>query len=268
MEAEKRSSAIQSIERAAALMRCFSEASPELGVTELSERLRLHKSTVARFLATLQKEGFVSQNPTTHKYRLGVGLISLAGVALGRVDVRHAAYYHIDELVEQTQESASVSILDGSECVNVLNKPSPRPVRYVNWIGRRLPLHCTASGKVLLAWLSPAERVALLPRVLQRHTPSTISSFDQLHQALDDVCAAGFATALEEYEEGFCAIAAPIRGHDGQARGALAVSGPAFRLSQDTLHEFADVLLITAGRISAEMGFVAADSIARGGRLV
>lgn len=246
---------IQSIERAAALMRCFTETQPELGVTDLSRHLGLHKSTVSRILSTLQHEGFVSQNPATGKYRLGVGLISLAGVALGRVDVRGAAYPHLDALVEQTQESADVAVLDGGTCVNVLHKPSPRPLHYAMWIGRRRPLHCTASGKVLLAWLPAEERARLLPRHLVRHTPATIDSAARLAAELADVAAQGYALALEEYEEGHNAIAAPIRNHDGHVVGALSLSGPAFRLEQVTLREFAAPLLATAGLISGEMGY-------------
>ena len=246
---------IQSIERAAAVMRCFTEAQPELGVTELSRHLGLHKSTVSRILSTLQHEGFVSQNPTTGKYRLGVGLISLAGVALGRVDVRGAAFPHLDALVEKTQESADVSVLDGGACVNVLHKPSPRPLHYAMWIGRRRPLHCTASGKVLLAWLPAAEQARLLPGQLVRHTPATIDSAARLAEELAGVATQGYALSLEEYEEGYNAIAAPICNHDGRVVGALSVSGPAFRLSEETLREFVAPLLATAALISGEMGY-------------
>lgn len=246
---------IQSIERAAAVMRCFTEAQPELGVTELSRNLGLHKSTVSRILSTLQHEGFVSQNRATGKYRLGIGLISLAGVALGRVDVRGAAFPYLDGLVEQTQESADVSVLDGGACVNVLHKPSPRPLHYAMWIGRRRPLHCTAGGKVLLAWLPTEEWTRLLPRQLARHTLATIDSPARLTEELAIVAAQGYALALEEYEEGYNDIAAPICNHEGCVVGALSVSGPAFRLSQEMLREFVAPLLATAGLISGEMGY-------------
>ncbi len=246
---------IQSIERAAAIMRSFNELEPELGVTELGQRLHLHKSTVSRILSTLQKEGFVSQNPATGKYRLGVGLISLAGVALGRVDVRAAAYYHLDDLVQQTQESASVSVLDGAEAVIVLNKPSPKPVRYVNWIGRRLPLHCTSSGKILLSGIEADKRFGLLSKPLRRYTDLTITSPQLLDEELGRVVAQGYAVADEEYELGYSAIAAPVYHHEGHVAGAISISGPSFRLPREILIDFSDVLCATAARISAEMGF-------------
>lgn len=255
---------IQSIERAVAIMRCFSEQQPELGVTEISRCTNLHKSTVSRILSTLQKEGFISQNANTGKYRLGVGLISLAGVALGRIDVRAAAFDHLDTLVEQTGEGVSASVLDGTEAVIVLHKPSPNPVRYVNWIGRRLPLHCTSSGKVLLAGLAPELREVLLHRSMQHYTGNTVVSCADLLEELMAIAGRGFAIVLEEHEQGTNSIAAPICNHDGEVVGAVSVSGPAFRLPEEILRERLDPLLATAARVSAELGYLPATSNARG----
>ena len=254
------SSRIQSIERAVAIMRCFSEQQPELGVTEISRCTSLHKSTVSRILSTLQKEGFISQNSNTGKYRLGVGLISLAGVALGRIDVRAAAYDHLDTLVEQTKEGVSVSVLDGVEAVIVLHKPSPNPVRYVNWIGRRLPLHCTSSGKVLLAGLAPEPRAAILDRSIQRYTANTVFSRADLLEELPVISSRGFAIALEEHERGTNSIAAPVCNHEGGVVGAISISGPAFRLPEDVLRGHMNPLLATAAHVSAELGHVPAAS--------
>jgi IclR family transcriptional regulator, acetate operon repressor len=252
-------STIQSIERAAAVMRCFTESEPELGVTELSTRTGLHKSTVARILTTLQNEGFISQNSRTGKYRLGVGLISLAGVALGRVDIRSAAYDHLDSLVEVTQESVSVSIRDGAESMNVLSKPSPKPIRFDNWTGRRLPLHCSASGKVLLAGLLPEERKPLIVRV-RRYTDRTIVGVRDLEEVIAQVEHQGYALAENEFEQGFSAIAAPIFNHEGVVIGALSISGPSFRLDTPTLTSFLPALINTAAEISTELGFDASYS--------
>jgi DNA-binding IclR family transcriptional regulator len=248
-------SSIQSIERAAAIMRCFTEHEPELALTELSRLTQLHKSTVARILATLQKEGFVGKNVTTGKYRLGVGLISLAGVALGRLDVRGAAYNFVETLVQHTQESASVSVLEDRETVIILHTPSPKPVRYVNWIGRRLPLHCTASGKILLSGMDEEGRARALAGTLRRYTDHTIVDPDTLAKELEQVCSQGIALALEEHEQGYNAIAAPIRNLDGNVVGAISVSGPAFRLPAETLLGFSEVLRDTAINVSAEMGY-------------
>lgn len=255
---EKRdSSTVQSIERAAAIMRSFSEFEPELGVTALSRRLGLHKSTVYRILFALQREGFVGQNPSTGKYRLGVGLISLAGVALGRVDVRAASFDHLDELVRLTHEGAGVAVLDGNEAVIVLDAPSPQPVRYVNWIGRRLPLHCTASGKILLFGMSPAARWTASPQPLHPYTTNTITSTPQLDEELAAIAVSGYAVSIEEFELGYSAIAAPIHNHAGTIVAAVSLFGPSFRLPRGMLIDFSADLCAAAAHISTGLGYSA-----------
>lgn len=248
-------SGVQSIRRAAAILRSFTEAEPELGVTALSDRLGLHKSTVSRILATLQLEGLVSQNPDTGKYRLGLGLISLAGVALGRLNVRGVAQPYLIELVNITQETVNITVLDGDECVNIEREPSPQAIRYMGWIGRRTPLHCTASGKVFLAYMDLDEREAILPTRLMRFTQQTITDSGDLARSLDGICDRGYALVNEEYDEGFSALAAPVFNHTGSVVATIAVSGPTFRLTEERLPSFIEPLLRVTQRISTELGY-------------
>ena len=247
---------IQSIQRATAVLRTFTEAEPELGVMEISRRLGLHKSTISRILSTLESEGLVSQNLQTNKYRLGLGLISLAGIALGRLDVRGAAQPYLNHLVEVTQETINVTVLDGSECVNVERVASPRPIRYVGWIGRRTPLHCTAAGKVILAYMPPEKRAELLSLPLIRYTEKTITDTAVLEQTLSQICQQGYAISHEEFEEAFSAIAAPIFNHRREVVGAIAISGPTYRLSDEQFTTFTDSLLETSRNVSAELGYL------------
>ncbi len=251
------SSHVQSIQRAAAILRSFTEAEPELSVTELSRRLNLHKSTVSRILATLQQEGMVGRNPETGRYRLGLGLISLAGVALGRLDVRGVSQPYLIDLVEITQETINVSVLDGDECVNIEREASPQPIRYVGWIGRRTPLHCTASGKVLLAHMRPDERRSLLPDPLPRFTRKTVADYETLERSLAKILVDGYAIVHEEYEEGFSAIAAPIFNHLGQVAATVSISGPTYRMGPEKIRTFISPLLATTHAISQEMGYAA-----------
>jgi DNA-binding IclR family transcriptional regulator len=246
---------IKSLQRAVTILRSFSEAEPELRVTELSRRLGWHKSTVSRILSTLQGEGLVSQNPATGAYRLGLGLISLAGVALGRLDVRGIAQPHLPDLVALSEETVNVTVLDGQECVNIERAASPKPIHYVGWIGRRMPLHCTASGKLHLAYLSPTEQEEALPATLRGYTETTIVDRPQLLSSLPEIARQGYAEVHEEFEVGFSAIAAPIFGHRGDILATLAVSGPTFRLNVARIAELRRPLMETAGQISLEMGY-------------
>ena len=247
---------IQSIQRAAAILRSFTEAEPELGVIELGKRLDLHKSTVSRILTTLQEEGLVSQNPETGKYRLGVGLVSLAGVALGRLNVRGVTQPHLNGLVEVSQETVNVVLQDGRDCVNVERVASPRQIRYVGWIGRRMPMHCTAAGKVLLAFMETAERETLLSGPLTRYTDKTVTAKSRMEADLSHVCQQGYAIVHEEFEDEFSAIAAPVFNHTRKVAGVISISGPTYRMGPGQIENFIAPLLETANTASAEMGYL------------
>ncbi|RME85565.1 MAG: IclR family transcriptional regulator [Caldilineae bacterium] len=248
-------SPVQSIQRAVAILRSFTETEPELSVGELSRRLNLHKSTVSRILATLQQEGLVGQNPVTGRYRLGLGLVSLAGVALGRLDVRGIAQPHLPHLVEITEETINVTVLDGSECVNVERAASPKPIHYVGWIGRRTPVHCTAGGRVFLAFMPEQKRRALLAAPLRRYTSCTITDPEQLLCTLQQVREQGYAVVHGEFEEGFSDVAAPVLNHRREVVAALVVSGPSFRLTPERIASFLPDLLETARVISTKLGW-------------
>ena len=236
------------------ILRSFSEAEPELGVTTLSERLGLHKSTVSRLLSTLQQEGFVEQDLETSKYRLGLGLVSLAGYALEHIDLRRVAQPYLSSLAELTQETINMTTLDGNECVNIERVASPRLIRYAGSIGRRTPTHCTSTGKVLLAYLTRPERDAILPESLLRFTAKTIVDREILEQALAQVCQQGYAIAHEEFEEDLTAMAAPIYNHTGRVIATVSISGPTHRMEPAKLEVFIELLRGTADKISTQLG--------------
>ena len=246
---------IQSIERAIAILNTFSEQDPELGITEISKRLKLHKSTVSRIISTLQNKGLVNQNQTTKKYRLGVGLISLAGVALGRLDVRGIAQLYMDDLVVLSQETVNLTILDGNECVSIARVGSPKPLRYVGWIGRRTPLHCTASGKIMLAFMPEQDRDNRISKPLKTYTNSTLTDRDIILEELLRVKSQYYAIVHEEFEEGFSSIAAPVFNHNAELAGALAILGPTFRIGPGIIENFIEPLEMISRKISTELGY-------------
>jgi DNA-binding IclR family transcriptional regulator len=246
---------VQSIDRAIDILRSFTEFEPELRVTELAHRLELHKSTVSRILATLQKGGLVSKNPESGKYRLGLGLIGLAGVALGRLDVRGVAQPYLNNLVAFTQETVNITVVEGHECVNIERARSPQPIRYEGWIGRRTPMHCTAAGKVLLAHLPVEKRAVRLALPLAEYTSKTVTDGQKLEDNLTLVHHQGYAIVHEEFEEGFSGIAAPIFNHDAQVVAAIAVSGPTYRMGPGKVENFINPLKEISQTISTEMGY-------------
>jgi DNA-binding IclR family transcriptional regulator len=252
---EPRENGIQSVRRAAALLRAFGSGAPELGVSELGRRLNLHKSTVSRLLATLESEGLLERAPGTEKYRLGPEFARLAGRADHFGDVREVARPFLVELADATRETANLAVLDGDEVNNVDQVSGPHLVRVGNWVGRRTPLHCVANGKALLAYLPPAEVLRLTAGPLAAFTRLTITNARALRADLARARQDGYATALGEIEEGLNAVAAPIWDAEGAIAAAISVSGPAYRVTPERVPELGLITRDVAQRISNRMGY-------------
>src|SRR2546422_8858154 len=156
---------VQSLDRALEILRLLG-GEPEMRVTDLARRLEVHKSTVFRLLSTLQEHGLVEQNPTTEKYRLGYGLVRLAGAVVAELDLARASRSVLEQLALRTGETGKQGVLRGSTAVTTERVAAPNLVVNVNWVGKQTPVHATSNGKVLLAYLAEEERRRLLSRPL------------------------------------------------------------------------------------------------------
>jgi len=251
----QRSSTLQSVERAIAILKSFSLERPERGVNELSRDLGLHKSTVSRLMRTLEQGGLLSRNPVTERYRLGVDLIGLAAQVISYVDVREVARPFLRQIAEACQETVNLSVLDHYKVVNLEQfVPPMRQIKNVGRVGRRMCTHCTAAGKVLLAYLSEKELAPILQSGLERFTSHTITDPEALRRELDTVRQQGYAVAQEELEEGLNVVAVPIRDYRGQPVASVSVAGPAYRVTPDTFPDLASRLADTATKISEQLG--------------
>ena len=251
---ESSGTTIQSVRRAAGLLKAFESGPAELGVSELSRKVALHKSTVSRLLATLEQEGLLERVPGADKYRLGFMLVRLAGQVTHFGDARAAARPTLVALTERSGETVHLAVLDGDLVVNVEQLSGPHLVQEGNWIGRRTPLHCVANGKALLAFRPPADVERVLAGPLPRLTAHTLTDPDRLREELATVRTRGYAEALGEVEEGLNAVAAPVRDASGGVVAAVSVSGPAYRVTADRLGELGLLVVDAARRISARLG--------------
>lgn len=257
MKKKGQTSTLRSVDRAIAVLKAFSEEEPELGVTELSQRLELPKSTVYRLLASLQKAGIVDQDPETERYHLGIELVYLAGLVLRQIDVRQVARPYLQSLAKASEETVNLTVLtDDGKVINIDGIPSPRIVRNVGWIGREMLPHCISSGKALLAYLPQQRLEPILAKRLPRFTEKTLTDPIQLQEELKRVRQKGYAVAQEELEVGLSAVAAPIWNHEGEAIAAVSVSGPSFRLSPEKIPQLAELTKRTADEISHQLGYV------------
>ena len=246
---------VQSVDRAVAAMEILAREG-WAGVTEISRELGTHKSTVFRLLATLEQRGVVEQHAETQKYRLGFAVVRFASSVRSSLDLVHAARPICDRLSRRTDETVNVAVLEDHEVVNIhqVNLSSNRVS--VDWLGSHTPLHCTSSGKVLLAHLPVARVDELLAEPLRRYTPSTIVAREALQEQLLQVHEVGYAATLEELEEGLNAVAAPIRGPDGEVVASVSVSGPSYRMEPERLKEVGAITTEAAAEISRRLGFL------------
>jgi len=256
MTAKKASVAIQTVERIASILRCFTKTENDLGVMEISREISLHKSTTSRLLSALHQEGFVAKNPETGKYRLGLGLVNLAGVVLEKQNLRQAAQEYIRALAELTQETINISILDGDESINIETIRSPKSISFAGRLGRRTPLHCTSTGKIQMAYMSLENREGILSQPFMAYTSHTITDPAALRTVLDEVRDQGYAISNEEFEIGLVAIAAPIWGRSNELLAALSITGPTYRMDAETLQRYIPPLTEAAQNISKSLGFV------------
>lgn len=246
----------RTVSRALDVLLAFSEAEPELTLTEISARLGMHKSTVYRMLATLESRRFVQRDAASGKYRLGTRILELASLVSEHSDLQRQARPYLYRLAEEHQETADLSILDEGDVVYLEVVESPQRVKLAARPGQRLPVYATASGKAFLAYMSPDEVRNLLPEPQERFTGSTLASWDELSEDLSLARERGFAISLQEYEQGINAVAAPVLDVHGWPMAAIAIAGPAFRLPADRMMQIGEAVRATADAVAREVGYV------------
>ncbi|MBI4590492.1 MAG: IclR family transcriptional regulator [Candidatus Rokubacteria bacterium] len=232
---------VRAVERALNILACLGEE--DLRLVDVALRLKLHKATVTRLLATLARAGMVSRDERD-RYSLGPGLILLAGGLLGRyrtlADLLRAP---LRRVWETTRETVTIHVRVGSERLCIEELESPETITYRAGIGNRVPLHVGSAGKVLLAFLPEAERATALKELrLVPLTDRTITSRNRLVEELDRVRRAGYAVSSGERIVGATAVSVPVLDPDGRVVAAVSILGPESRLTPEVLKRYAVLL--------------------------
>lgn len=243
---------VQAVQRSFALMRAL--AVGPMGVTELADRVNLPKSTVSRLLGALEAEKAVQRAAENGEYRLGPGLVDLAGSTSPGRSLVAAARPHLLELAESLNEVAGLSIIDSGEVYYLDQTESSSNVQVRDWTGERAPLHAVPSGLAMLAQMDAEgieERLAL---PLRRCTPKTMTDPDALRERLARVRSIGYAWVHEEFAAGINSVAAAVAVPDGHTQAALHVHGPAYRFPDpDRVHDHGVAVAAAAKRLSAQL---------------
>ena len=247
---------IQSVERALMIMELFDEHTTELKITEISERMDLHKSTVHSLLKTLQEHSYIDQNQDNGKYRLGLKLAERGNFVISNIDIRKAAHKYLIELAAKTGQTVHLGMLDGREGVYIDKVDGEQSIIRYSRIGRRLPLHSTAIGKVLLAYQEPQAATRLLQGYhYQQQTAKTIMNEAVLRNEIEKIQQQGYALDNQENEQGVQCAAVPIFKGKGKVLAAISISTLISRVSDEELAIFIDILKSSCQQLSEQMKY-------------
>ncbi len=256
MRREKTNYVIQSVSHALDVIEQFDGERDELGVTELSKRLKLHKNNVFRLLATLEARGYIEQNKATDNYRLGIRCLQIGQNYVSQVGLLRQARPILEQLARTSHETSLVAVLRRGVAVPLDAVESDQAVRLVSRIGEALPLYCTAIGKVYLAFSSEDELRELLPDGGIKFTDRTITDRSALLTQLKHIADKGYAVDLGEHVADASSVAAPVRDYTRNVVGSIAISAPRYRLSEERAQkEVAPLVTKAAAELSSRLGF-------------
>ncbi|HPT61259.1 MAG: IclR family transcriptional regulator [Aggregatilineales bacterium] len=249
--------AISSAARAFEILRCVGKGDPHIGLSlaEISQQNDLDKSTVYRYLQTLEQLGMVERNDRDN-YQLGWGILELAGKYLDSVSLVNVSGPFMQELSERTGETVYLAVPAGHEVIYVSKVESVHSIRMNAQIGTRMPMHCTSLGKAILAHLPETLQARILDRGLPARTPNTITDRDLMVKELQRVRAEGFSVDNIENEEGVRCVGAPIFDYRGKVVGAMSVSGPSNRITLDRVADLGAQVRTAARLISRRLGHI------------
>ncbi|MFW5995965.1 MAG: IclR family transcriptional regulator [Halanaerobiaceae bacterium] len=247
---------IKSVDRALNIIERLVSSRSGMKITELSDSLGLHKSTVHRFLDTLSYRGYVEQDPETRTYKIGLKFFEIGSKVLNNLDLRKQVRPYLRDLRQETGETVHLGVLDRGMVVYIDKEESEETIRMYSRIGKRVFTHCTSLGKVLLAFSAPE----IMERVVEKEglpglTKNTITDIEELRKHLQLVKTAGYAIDNEEHQEGIRCIGGPIFDYRGEAVAAFSVAGPTMRITEKRVEKLSSLIVSYSEKISASLGF-------------
>jgi IclR family transcriptional regulator, KDG regulon repressor len=252
----ERENMVKSVSRALDIIDIVSSNKDGIGVTEIANQIDINKSSVYRILTTLVQYGYIEQDQETSRYKLGYKFLEMSTKLLDSIDLRKEAKPFLKELENETNEVIHLVVYDQGEVIYIEKLEGNEILRMHSKVGRRAPMHCTAVGKAILAYLPSHVVLDILDRKgMPKHTDKTITDKDELMKELIQVKQQGFALDLEENEYGIRCIAVPIFNHLGNVIAALSISGPSLRMTDERIKQLQTPILQIGKKISARLGF-------------
>jgi len=248
---------VKPVYKALQVLQCLGEAGRELSLTEICHAIHIPKTTAFRYLCTLRAARFVTQDPETDLYALGLKLFELGYTVGDHLRIREIAKPFVETLREQFNETVNLGVLDGHEIVYISVAESRHSLRMQAGLGKRDPIYSTALGKAILAFMPEAQWGHHLPSDWQLRTAHTRNSVLALKRDLQQTRQRGYSVDNEENELGARCVGAPILNHLGRVVAAISVSGPVSRMSEGMKESVAEAVVHTAAHISQRLGYSA-----------
>lgn len=247
---------VKSVDKACQLIEMVSDHPEGIGITELAAQAGMYKSTVHRLLTTLMKRGYIEQEESTGRYKLGYTLLDMGMKLLSSIDLRREALSYLQLLANESNEVVHLAILDQGEIVYVEKVESQNTIRMHSRVGKRVPVHATGLGKAILAFLPASETISIIDRYgLPALTEHTITDRATFLKSLEDTRKNGYAIDVEENQLGISCVAAPIWDNNQRVIAACSVSGPSVRITTERMRELMPLVTRTGFQVSERLGY-------------
>jgi len=248
---------VQTLNRVLDIIELLAEQREGIGVTEIGQALGLHKSTVHRMLNALAERGYIEKDPKYSTYKIGLKFIEISSLSLNKLELKTEARPFIRKLAETVGQPVHLAILDGMDAVYIDKVEAVNSIRMYSQIGKRVPVYCSALGKVLLSGLKNDERKTVISKLqFVKMTSNTIDSPERLEEEVQKAIERGWALDNEEHEEGIRCIAAPVYDYAGKIIAAVSVSGDKTIINSCRDDEISSLVIETAKNISHRMGHI------------
>ncbi|MGI5966067.1 MULTISPECIES: IclR family transcriptional regulator [Anaerotruncus] len=246
---------LQSVANALDILKLYSDSEPELGISEISKRMQIGKSTAFRLVSTLMYAGFLEQNPENSKYYLGTALLQLSRLVMNRMNIIRDAHPYLVKLSGKIGETVHLVVLNGYNAMFADKVKGTSIANMGSSIGVTIPAHGTASGKVLLSYKSDEEIEDYLLHVkLEQYTLHSLTRPEQVREAIANARINGYAEDLEETEEGLRCLAVPIFNFNGNPAGSISISGASSRMERNW-SVYLEEIRAAAAEISQKLGY-------------
>lgn len=252
----KETKTIGSVIKAVEVMEELAESEDGLGLTELCGRLNYGVSATYHLLNTLKLCSIIEQDKRTKKYRIGIGLFRISGMAKRQNTLANLAQPYLDKLRVTLDETSNLLVLDGSEVVYIAQSESTKLLKMFTQLGAKVPLYCTGGGKLLLAYKPRKfQELVLNNTSLKKYTSNTLFTIEDLLKEFEIIKKQGYALDNEEREEGVTCVAAPVFDCYGEVIASMSISGPSYRMKEKGLDRIIPNVVIAAKELSISLGY-------------